>query len=566
MNEWGKCQKRFPHRTTLTESEKEHIPIIFSDHFAATDQGQRFLFGLLTDDIFWSAGPTHPWRYLEDNEPVGIEVFSAGFLNKEYIDNLNALKGTGQYQGKEVQYSTKLNLWTYLNNRTVHFHGTSASETPANSDDDDTARVQEILESTGTTVSTAIQKLRAISRPASPPIRAGTSRTTAPVQASSLPTPPVSKGKRPAPIPPRTRTPTSRSSAPKPSTSQGPVQAPPPQPAAPQPPPGPPPPNPPAAGAMAQQNQPRILGTAPEPYDGSPDKAIDFWNTLANYFAINSGVYNTNAQKVSSALTYFKIGTPAGKWASDLMETALRANPPDYGTWDHFKVAFEKQFVPPAAQMEAIQKMHDIRMSGQNFATWFQEWSTQARRTGVDEITKMWAFRRNLPPGLQAKLLTLSPQPDTLDGLVAKVREFDRNWQIYGEPNPTRGQGPSRGNWHNNRTPRIQEIKDDTEIEIAATYPRRGTTKKRGKLTPQERKRRMDSNLCLYCGTAGHIAAKCPISKRPYMGSSVRQLGTTPEGEPSIESQLEDLNINAVTPFNVIDKMIVDPKAEDESF
>jgi len=50
------------------------------------------------------------------------------------------------------------------------------------------------------------------------------------------------------------------------------------------------------------------------------------------------------------------------------------------------------------------------------------------------------------------------------------------------------------------------------------------------------------------------------------MGSSVRQLRTTPEGEPSIESQLEDLNINAITPFNVIDKMIVDSKTEDESF
>src|SRR6266705_680925 len=484
MNEWEKCQKRFPHRTTLTESEKKHIPIAFNDHFAATDQGQRFLFGLLKDDIFWSAGPIHPWRYLEDNELVGIEVFSAGFLDKENVDNLDPLKGTRQYQGKEVQYSIKRNIWTYLNNRTVHFHGTSASETPAHSDDDDTARVQEILESTETTVSTAIQKLRESSRPASPAIRAGTSRTTAPVQASSLPTPPVSKGKQPAPIPPRTRTPTFRSSTSKTSTSQGPVQAPPPQPAAPQPPPSPPPPNPPAAGAMAQQNQPRILGTAPESYDGSPDKAMDFWNTLANYYAINDGVYTTNTQMVSSALTYFKIGTPARKWASDLMETALRANPPDYGTWDQFKVAFEKQFVPPAAQMEAIQKMHDTRMSGQNFATWFLDWSTQARRTGADETTKMWAFRRNLPAGLRAKLLTLSPQPDTLDGLVEKVREFDRNWQIYGEPtgNPTRGQGPSRGNWRSNRNPHIQEIKDDAEIKIAMTHPRRGSTRKRGKL------------------------------------------------------------------------------------
>jgi len=76
----------------------------------------------------------------------------------------------------------------------------------------------------------------------------------------------------------------------------------------------------------------------------------------------------------------------------------------------------------------------------------------------------------------------------------------------------------------------------------------------------------MDGNLCLYCGTAGHIAAKCPISRHPYMGSSVRQLRTTPEGEPLIESQLEDLTINTVTPFNVINKIIVDPKTENESF
>jgi len=40
----------------------------------------------------------------------------------------------------------------------------------------------------------------------------------------------------------------------------------------------------------------------------------------------------------------------------------------------------------------------------------------------------------------------------------------------------------------------------------------------------------------------------------------------TPEGEPSIESQIEDLNINAVTPFNVVDKMVVDSKTKNKSF
>jgi len=357
MSEWERCTKQFPFRTTITDSEKEHLSIAFDDYFVATEQGQRFIFASLGGTPLWSAGPTHPWHDLEDNEPIGEEFLTAKFLDREYIDNLHPLKGTGQYQGKEVKYSIQRNCWVYLNNRTVHVHGTSTSETPESPTDNDTARVEAILARTETTVSSAIQKLQAISRPASPAIRAGSSHTQAPVQASSLPTPPVSKGK--APAPPRTRTPTSRSLAPKASTSQGPVQAPPPQPAAPQPPPGPPPPNPPAAGAMAQQNQPRILGTAPDLYDGSPEKASAFWNTLANYYTINDAVYATDTQKVSSALTYFKIGTPGGNWASDRMRTALDANPVNYGTWNEFKTAFEQQFIPPAAQMEAIQKMHD---------------------------------------------------------------------------------------------------------------------------------------------------------------------------------------------------------------
>jgi len=452
MNDWEKCQKRFPHRTSLTTEEKAHLSIFFTDHFVTTDQGQCFLFAYFEEIVLWSAGPKHLWRYLEDNEQISEDLLTAKYLNKEYITNLQILKGTGQYEGKEVQYSTTRNCWTYLNNQTVHFHGTSASETPDSPTDDNTARVEEILERTDTIVSSAIQKLQAISRPASPAIQASTQPR--PTQKSSLPTPPVSKGKQPAPVPPRTRTPTSRSSAPKASTFQGPAQAPPPQPAAPQPPLGNPPPNPPAPAAMAQQNQPRILGMAPDPYDGSPDKATAFWNTLANYYAINDAVYTTDAQKVSSALTHFKIGTPGGNWASDLMQTALAANPVNYGTWNNFKIAFEKQFVLPAAQMEAIAKMHNTSMGTKDFATWFLDWSTQARRTGADETTKMWAFRRALPAALQNKLLMLSPQPTTLDALVEKAQEFEKNWQIFGRSIETsRGRGSSRGNWRSNQHP-----------------------------------------------------------------------------------------------------------------
>ncbi|OMJ17717.1 Retrotransposon-derived protein PEG10 [Smittium culicis] len=38
-----------------------------------------------------------------------------------------------------------------------------------------------------------------------------------------------------------------------------------------------------------------------------------------------------------------------------------------------------------------------------------------------------------------------------------------------------------------------------------------GTTTRRTTLTPQERQRRRENNLCLYCGNPGHIIATCPL-------------------------------------------------------
>ena len=105
---------------------------------------------------------------------------------------------------------------------------------------------------------------------------------------------------------------------------------------------------------------PKLLGSTPEPYDGNPAKAQAFWNILANYYTMNNAVYGTDEKKVPAALTNFKTGTRGGDWASDPIAIALAANPVDYGTWNQFKMAFEKQFIPPEVQQEAIKGLYDM--------------------------------------------------------------------------------------------------------------------------------------------------------------------------------------------------------------
>jgi len=123
---------------------------------------------------------------------------------------------------------------------------------------------------------------------------------------------------------------------------------------------------------------PKLLGSTPDPYDGSPAKAQAFWNTLANYYTMNDAVYNTNDKKVPAALTNFKTGTHGGDWASDCIAEALAANPTNYGTWAQFQTAFQKQFIPPEVQQEAIKGMHSTYMGNREFNDWYQDWTYHA--------------------------------------------------------------------------------------------------------------------------------------------------------------------------------------------
>jgi len=123
---------------------------------------------------------------------------------------------------------------------------------------------------------------------------------------------------------------------------------------------------------------PKLLGSTPDPYDGNLAKAQAFWNTLANYYTMNDAVYNTNNNKVLAALTNFKTSTCRGDWASDRIAKALAANPQNYGTWAQFQTAFQKQFIPPEVQQEAIKGMHDIYMGNREFNNWYQDWTHHA--------------------------------------------------------------------------------------------------------------------------------------------------------------------------------------------
>jgi len=57
----------------------------------------------------------------------------------------------------------------------------------------------------------------------------------------------------------------------------------------------------------------KLLGTAPEQFDGTSAKAETFLSALQNYYYLNNDLFSLQSRWVASALSHFKVGTLAGE-------------------------------------------------------------------------------------------------------------------------------------------------------------------------------------------------------------------------------------------------------------
>ena len=393
MSKWEKLRKSYITCFPPTQEEEKTIPLCFKDTFAAAKLGIRTLFANFEGEPVWVTKSHATWKYVSINEDVDISEVVSWFPYYQRLDELNPCSGTAYFEGKHVYYNPVTERWKYLNNHTAHFNGTEASESNHEDSEDeedeedeeednknpsepgsDTARVNKLLLSAETSVTSALQKIS--SRPRTPGQQTSAlpriSRDPSP-EPSQVPTPPISKGKQPMPPPrPRSLVPSTSTVPTRPSTPKV------------MPPPVPkgntsggttssvPHTTSPLAKATKARSQvpstptmamtPQPVGVTPEAYDGKASSAIAFWNTLENYYTVNSAVYADEKARIQSALTHFKLGTQAEEWASDRIAKALDANPVNYGTWANFKKDFNTQFIPPQTQVDVIAKMHSLRM------------------------------------------------------------------------------------------------------------------------------------------------------------------------------------------------------------
>jgi len=266
----------------------------------------------------------------------------------------------------------------------------------------------------------------------------------------------------------------------------------------------------------------------PDPFDGSdPKKLRTFILQCKLNFRDRKDLFGDDETKVNYALSYLKGA------ALDCFEPALLdpIDPAWLSEFDLFIEELETNFGSFDPEGEAEAELEQLRMQENHQATkYFIKFQQLAARVKWGDA----ALRRQAYNGLAKRIkndMVHHHKPNSLQGLRVLAQLIDsRYWERRAEISRENGTSGSSGNKSEHQS---DSSKSDSKSGKGSSHSKqknnsgsKGSTSdqkkpdpdlssklgKDGKLTPQERQRRLDNNLCLFCGTSGHVAKDCPKS------------------------------------------------------
>jgi Retrotransposon gag protein/Zinc knuckle len=272
----------------------------------------------------------------------------------------------------------------------------------------------------------------------------------------------------------------------------------------------------------------------PDTFDGSDPKKLNNYILLCNLFFRSNSAYDDDSTKVNFALSYLR-GTALEYFEPSILDAD---EVPDWmDNWSAFVRTLRVQFGPIDPTADAEDSIDNLKMQdNQHIVKYNVEFNRLAIRTRWDDSV----LRHRYYHGLAERIKDIMGQigkPPLLEDMKILAHSIDsRHWERLREksrsnkgksddkpdhkksddksktPSSTSGNNQSGNNKNSNSGNKSSNKSGKTPSTSgsSATLPEK--LGKDGKLTPQERQRRFDNNLCLFCGGTGHSARDCPKS------------------------------------------------------
>ncbi|KAK5669111.1 Retrotransposon-derived protein peg10 [Batrachochytrium dendrobatidis] len=205
---------------------------------------------------------------------------------------------------------------------------------------------------------------------------------------------------------------------------------------------------------------------------------------------------------------------PAADWATPL----LAANDPVLNSLPEFINLFRRQFDDPDRERTAEARLKNFEQGQRSCADYATEFLRLSADTDWNDGAKIFIFKSGLSSDIKTRLSYISACPRDLRGFIDLcIRVDERITELQKEVPPFK---PSK------RLPSLTTFQPQSsnDMQVDAVV--------RGPLSTQEKERRRQLGLCLYCGQPGHRAHDCPnrrSNRRTTAGSRsvVRQTNTS---------------------------------------
>ena len=267
----------------------------------------------------------------------------------------------------------------------------------------------------------------------------------------------------------------------------------------------------------------------PDKFDGTkPEKLETFEAQCRSVYLSNERKYTDPSRQALFAGSYLE-GAAFEWWKGELKKSTadFKASAPQF--W----INLRNRFGNPEYGRILKERLTFLHMKETDHVnrhiTTFENLASQ---TSWNEEALRSRLYWSLPRRLREDLTYCDPATiTTLAGLKTRVLQIDRlHWEHQDEIRREKGrQGHSDGSGGSKKSPRQSSPPSSSPPSSSppshgpprnqnkptpapSTFTPRPNTDASGRITAEERKRRMDNKLCLYCGKEGHGVKNCPVS------------------------------------------------------
>jgi hypothetical protein len=235
----------------------------------------------------------------------------------------------------------------------------------------------------------------------------------------------------------------------------------------------------------------------PEKFDGTISKYRDFIVSIENIFVLNGDRYPSDEIKVRF------IGTLLSRDALAWFRGLVECNSELLKSYGKFMDEFKLLFDDPLKHRHARAAIDRLKQGEGSVLTYASKFRRLASDTGYNNDALTEHFRKGLNDEVKDVLSTSLDEPSDIESLIPYcIRIDNRLYDRRMERSGTRGN--SRGNFRATSGPSTGSS-SNSPMDLDALK-----IEGKKKLTSEERERRIQNKLCLYCGEAGHRLAQCP--------------------------------------------------------